>query len=58
MDIKLGGRVEYWFVALEDGRTVRRGVVVAIYDGAMGIREDFKDWPDLVLKSDVIRKVG
>jgi len=57
MDFKPGDRIEYWFTDLDDGRTVRRGTVASVLAGVLGVREDGKDWPDLVPVDDVIRRV-
>jgi hypothetical protein len=53
-----GDRIEYWLTTLEDGRTVHRGTVVAVYaGGVVAVREDGKDYPDLILPGDVIRTI-
>ena len=57
MNYTPGDRIEYWLTTFDDGRSVHRGTIVSALDGALGVREDYKDWPDLVALTDVIRIV-
>jgi hypothetical protein len=60
MDYQLGDRIEYWDVTLEDGRTVHRGTIDAIWpvDRVLAVREDYHERAVLIPMSDVIRLVS